>query len=161
MSAETDILKSLEQLDGLCSAGYAIALHIHYTAPKFLFQTYDSEWMKTYSEQGLVLKDPTVAWGFENTGIAHWQDLEPLDEAGVLAKARAFGLRHGFTCATDKGDSRTIASFARDDRESTPDEITQICEIVEALHDYTAGIDAISQRDRDRLKEMSVVFTHV
>ncbi len=161
MSAENDILESLKQLDGLCSAGYAIALHIRYTAPRFLFQTYDSEWMKIYSEQGLVLKDPTVSWGFANTGIAHWQDLEPLDQAGVLAKARAFGLKHGFTCATDKGDSRTIASFARNDRQSTPDEIARICEIVETLHDYTAGLGTISERDRERLKEMSVAFTHV
>jgi LuxR family transcriptional regulator len=161
MGVETDILESLTRLDRLCTAGYAIALHIHFTTPRFLFQTYQRNWMKYYSEKGLVLKDPTVAWGFQNVGIARWSDLSENDPDGVLEKAWAYGLKFGVTYATDQGGSRTISSFARDDRENTAAEVDELSEIVLGLHDYTSGLEAISAAAAAKLKEMSVAYTHV
>ncbi len=160
MKSELKIMPSLAQLDALCSSGYAIALHIRYTTPKFLFQTYDKEWMKTYSEKGLVLKDPTVMWGFGNTGIARWSDLTELDEAGVLTMANKYGLEHGFTFAIDSGESKSITSFARGDRDFTNVEIDKISGIVQELHDYTANIEKISPEEVEQLKNLSVDFTH-
>ncbi|PHQ97527.1 MAG: transcriptional regulator [Marinosulfonomonas sp.] len=160
MKSELKIMPSLAQLDALCSSGYAIALHIRYTTPKFLFQTYDKEWMKTYSEKGLVLKDPTVMWGFGNTGIARWSDLTELDEAGVLNMAKEYGLKHGFTFAIASGESKSITSFARGDREFTNAEIDEISGIVQELHDYTANIEKISPEEVEQLKNLSVDFTH-
>ena len=160
MKSELKIMPSLAQLDALCSSGYAIALHIRYTTPKFLFQTYDKEWMKTYSEKGLVLKDPTVMWGFGNTGIARWSDLTELDEAGVLNMAKKYGLELGFTFAIDSGESKSITSFARVDRDFTNAEIDEISKIVQELHDYTANIEKISPEEVEQLKNLSVDFTH-
>jgi len=160
MKSELKIMPSLAQLDALCSAGYAIALHIRYTTPKFLFQTYDKEWMKTYSEKGLVLKDPTVMWGFGNTGVARWNDLAELDEAGVLDMAKKYGLKHGFTFAIDQDTSKSIASFARSDREFSDAEVNEITGIVQELHDYTANIEKISPNEVEQLKNLSVDFTH-
>ncbi len=88
MEGSPNILAAIARLDALCPAGYAMALHISYTTPKFLFQAYDSDWMEQYSKQGLVLKDPTVKWGFENTGTINWRDLKDLDEAGYLSRRR-------------------------------------------------------------------------
>jgi len=159
MQKNLNIMKSLSRLDQLCSAGYAIALHISYTTPKFLFQTYNSNWMEIYSKQGLVLKDPTVLWGFENNGAVRWDALSDIDTAGVLTLARQFGIAHGFTFATDQNNSRSIASFARSDRESSKSEIEEISQIVRDLHDYTAEIDEFSPEELAQLKEMSVAFT--
>jgi LuxR family transcriptional regulator, quorum-sensing system regulator SdiA len=159
MQKNINIMKSLSDLDQLCSAGYAIALHISYTTPKFLFQTYNRKWMETYSQQGLVLKDPTVLWGFENDGSIRWDALADLDTAGVLSLARQFGIAHGFTFATNQNDSRSIASFARNDRESSESEIAEISRIVRDLHDYTAEIDGFSPEEMAQLKNMSVAFT--
>ncbi len=68
MDENTKIGQLLGELDDLCPSGYAIALHIRYTTPAFLFQTYPKEWMEYYSQNGLVLHDPTVRWGLANTG---------------------------------------------------------------------------------------------
>lgn len=160
MQQNVNILASLSRLDKLCKSGYAIALHIRFTTPKFLFQTYDREWMKIYSEQGLVLKDPTVSWGFSNTGVMQWDRLVDIDESGVLEQAKQYGLKHGFTFAVDLDESKSIASFARHDRNFSKSEVAEISDIILGLHNYTAKLDGISPQKRDQLKEMSVEFTH-
>ena len=159
MSENMNISKSLSRLDELCSSGYAIALHINYTTPRFLFQTYAKEWREIYSERGLVLKDPTVLWGFGNTGMTLWSDLETLDEDGVLAMARDYGLNYGFVYSVDQGTSKSITSFARADRDFSSEEIDEISNIVQSLHDQTADVDEISLQDRDELRNMSIEFT--
>ena len=160
MDDSPGIMAAISRLDLLCPAGFAMAFHIRYTTPKFLFQTYSAQWREEYSKQGLVLKDPTVRWGFENTGRIDWRDLTECDEAGVLEQAKAHGLEHGFTFSLDPNNSKTIASFARGDREFTAAEIAEISEIVTELHNYTADIDEFSSTELAQLKQMSVDFTH-
>jgi len=160
MQENHKMMQSLSQLDALCASGYAIALHISYTTPRFLFQTYSKDWMKKYSEQGLVLKDPTVLWGFTNIGVAKWSDLAPLDASGVLAQAKEFGLKYGFTYSVDLGSSKTIASFSRSDREFTDQEISDISDVVLELHRYTADIEELPTEDLAHLKKISVEYTH-
>lgn len=153
-------MAAISRLDMVCPAGFAMAFHIRFTTPKFLFQTYSPKWREEYSKQGLVLQDPTVRWGFANTGKIDWRDLVKSDEAGVLKKASAHGLAHGFTFSLSPNDSKTITSFARGDRAFSPGEISEICAIVTELHDYTAGIDEFSSAELAQLKQMSVDFTH-
>jgi len=160
MENENEILKSLSRLDSLCASGYAIALHIRFTTPRFLFQTYSKEWMEMYSEKGFVLKDPTVLWGFSNTGAVKWSDLQEIDESGILPLAKEFGLNFGFTFAVDVNASRSIASFARDDREFDDTEIQEISEVIQRMHMLTSNIDGFSTNEVQQLKEMSVEFTH-
>ncbi len=160
MSQKPDIPAILSELSASCPAGYAIALHIRYSAPRFLFQTYASDWKETYSANGFVLKDPTVQWGFANTGTIRWDALRAEDAAGVLSLAAEYGLKHGFTVAVARGETRSIASFARRDGDFSDAEIAQVAETVRQLHDYTAGLDRISAAERDTLRKLSVAFTH-
>lgn len=160
MGNNPDILKSLSTLDGYCPAGYAMALHISFTTPKFLFQTYNRDWMEHYSKHGLVLKDPTVKWGFGNTGHVLWSDLKEQDTDGVLEAAKSYGIGFGFTYCTDAHGSRSISSFARNDRDFTGAEISDISALVDLLHSETADLDGISSQERDQLKKISVEFTH-
>ena len=50
----------LAELKEIAPAGFAIALHVGFNSPKFLFQTYPSKWLKEYSENGLVMNDPNT-----------------------------------------------------------------------------------------------------
>ena len=160
MDGGPNIMAAISRLDVLCPAGYAMALHIRYTTPKFLFQTYNAQWREEYSKKGLVLQDPTVSWGFENTGTINWRDLKESDQAGVLEQAKAYGIEYGFTLSLDRNNSKSITSFARGDREFSVTEIDEISEIVTDLHNYTADIDEFSSVELVQLKQMSVDFTH-
>lgn len=154
-----EIMGSLSQLNALCPTGYAIALHIRFTTPQLLFQTYPKPWIEIYSEKGLVLKDPTVLWGFTNVGTMLWSGLSDLDTENVLGQASEYGLKFGFTFALDNGDSKTISSFARPDREFTADEIDAISKVVGELHQTTHDVDRLTPDTLAAVRKMSVEFS--
>ena len=154
-----DIMGSLSHLSGLCPNGYAIALHIRYTTPRLLFQTYPKDWIDIYSAKGLVLKDPTVLWGFSNTGTKLWSSLKDLDGEGVLDQAGEHGLKFGFTFARDDGDSKTISSFAREDREFNDGEMAEISQLVSELHAATSNVDMLSDDMQSDLRKLSIEFS--
>lgn len=160
MESETAILDSLPELGKLCPTGYAMALHISFSTPRFLFQTYSHEWMDVYSRKGFVLQDPTVIWGFTNTGTKNWTELANLDDAGILKEAENFGIHFGFTVSVDEGDSKSIGSFTRGDREFTKDEVSQIEAVFHSIHLRTADIQQIPAKEVEQLKRISVNFTH-
>ena len=152
-----EILRDLEQRS---PSGFALAFHIKYTTPDYLFQTYASEWIDVYSRKGLVMQDPTVHWCFDNTGSIRWSDLASEDAGGVLAQAAEYGLGYGVCYATDAGGSRSMASFARNDREFQDDEVDALITRVEELHAMTADLDTLSPETADELHSMSIRFTH-
>lgn len=160
MSQELTISPLLRALDDLCPAGYAIALHIRFTTPMFLFQTYSREWIDIYTRKSMVMQDPTVRWGFENTGTETWANLAESDEAGVLAEAAEHGLKFGFVHALQLHESRSVASFARGDRDFTAEEMTEITKILEQLHELTRDTDSLSDAEIAALKTLSITLTH-
>ncbi len=157
MTTPTDISQTLSDLKDAAPIGYALALHIQFTTPTFLFQTYPKAWTDFYSQNGLVMSDPTVAWGFENTGTKLWSELAENDPAEVMTKAAAHGLKFGATVAIEIDESRSIASFAREDREFSQEEIDHLTAQVTRLHEMTATIKAISPETAQELRKMSVV----
>jgi LuxR family transcriptional regulator len=151
----------LGDLQILAQSGYAIALHVRFTTPTYLFQTYPEEWSDHYSTAGLVMQDPTVAWAFENVGVIRWRDLASADTAGVLADAARHGLVYGFTLSQDRNGSRSLSSFSRADRDFTDAEIAGIVAIADELHDLTTGAETVPAETREELRRMSVRFTHL
>jgi LuxR family transcriptional regulator len=141
-------------------SGYAIALHVRFTTPTYLFQTYPEAWSDHYSAAGLVMQDPTVAWAFDNVGVIRWRDLAAVDREGVLAEAARHGLVYGFTLSQDRGGSRSLSSFSRDDRDFSEAEIAAIVAIADELHDLTAGAESLPPETREELRRLAVRFTH-
>ncbi len=160
MGDEVEIKAILNELEGLCPAGYALAFHVRFATPTFLFQTYSDEWIDIYSQKGFVMVDPTVRWGFENTGAIRWSDLADDDPSDVLATAARHGLKYGFAYAMDSGGSRSMTSYARGDREFTDDEIATISELAEQLHRRTSRLGSLSPETADELRRMSIRVTH-
>ena len=60
MQVDTDIPKTLAGLMEIATAGFVTGLHIRYTTPTYLFQTYPKAWIDEYSREGLLLRDPAV-----------------------------------------------------------------------------------------------------
>jgi LuxR family transcriptional regulator, quorum-sensing system regulator SdiA len=150
----------LHDLDERSPAGCAIGLHIRFTTARYMFQSYPKRWMDLYSGSGLILQDPTVHWGMSNVGWVRWRDLEDIDQHGVLERAKDFGILNGVTVAVLIDGSRSIASFARSDRDYEPSEIAELQAIFEDLHRATAGGVTLSDEDRLALKDLSVRLTH-
>lgn len=158
---EVDQVKSLlAELDSASPAGYAIALHVSYTTPRFLFQTYPKDWMAEYSRRGMVVNDPTVKWGLENDGAIAWSQLVGEDSEGVLTAAAEHDLRFGLTVATSSGGSKSVASFARADREFDKAEAASLERAVEGLHSVTAGLTSEESGVAEELRRLSVRATH-
>lgn len=150
----------LESVEKLALSGFAIAFHIRLTSPDFLFQTYPKEWIDTYSEKGYVMVDPIVRWGFSETGFTRWSSLAETDDQNILEQSLVYGMKYGVAIATDTGGSRSFAGFSRPDREYSDDEITQLTQCVQALHDLTASKDGMEETLRNELHDLSVKMTH-
>ncbi len=160
MDKEASIGLLLEQLDESCPAGFAVALHIKFASPRYLFQAYRRDWIDYYSKHALVLRDPTVRWGFEHTGTIRWSALDGQDATDVMEKAAEYGLAYGFTAAQEDGQSRSVASFARSDREFTEAEMQSIATILTRLHEETRAAETLSPEDHAALKRLSILLTH-
>lgn len=152
MSVKTGIDIELHQLTLMAPAGYFLGLHIRFTAPLMTFQTYDQAWLDHYTENGFVLRDPMTAWGFSTTGTIRWSDERLLDPFNLFKEAAKFGLNYGATIACGPIKSRTIASFARSDRDYRDDEIETISVIVHRLHDMTEPPDELTQAQVEALR---------
>lgn len=152
MSSRADINAGLQKLGKLAPAGYFVGLHIRFAAPLMQFQTYAQEWADFYSQNGYALRDPTIAWGFSTTGACRWSSLPIPDPFSILKDAANHGLTFGLTVSCGPINSRTIASFARDDREFTDDEIAEISTMVRRLHDSTEPPASLTKAQKDALR---------
>ncbi len=157
-STQLEISEILGELNERAPAGYALGFHIEYTTPKFMFQTYPKAWLDYYSQNGLLMSDPMVAWGFENTGRQRWSDLT--DPAGVMDKAADHGMKFGVVIAAETGDQRSICGFASADREFTDEEIDSLEDAVLRLHNHTADTAKLSHETVQQLRNMSILVTH-
>ncbi|TCM75071.1 autoinducer binding domain-containing protein [Rhodovulum steppense] len=150
------VAELLTALDQLCDTGFALAIHIRFTRPLLLYQSYAQEWSDFYSENGLMLTDPVVRWGIENTGVLIWDDPALDDPAGVVALARQHGLQNGVTISTGPRTSRTISGHTRSTGPFTADEIGRLKCLVATLHEVTEGLDALDCPEMDELRALDL-----
>ncbi len=146
----------LSDIDAATPGGFAIGLHISFSGPTFLFQTFPQGWANHYADEGLQLKDPAVLWGFTQTGYIRWNELVADDPADVIGQARDFGLAYGMTISILEKNSRTVGGFARQDREYLDVEITELHDLCKQLHHATLGLSVLSKADMAALKKMSI-----
>ena len=152
MSPNPALDVELAKLTALAPAGYFVGLHIRFTSPILSFQTYDQRWVDHYTENGYVLRDPMTAWGFSTTGWVRWSDPVLIDPFGLFKEAAEYGLKHGVTVSCGPIKSRTIASFARADREFTDPEIEAIVAVVHRLHEITEPPHDLTKAQVEALK---------
>ena len=152
MSSRADINAALRKLGKTAPSGYFVGLHIRFAAPLMQFQTYSDEWSEFYSANGYALRDPTIAWGFSTTGACRWSSLPIPDPFNILKDAADHGLTFGLTLSCGPISSRTIASFARDDREFIDDEIAEISTTVRRLHEITEPPASLTKAQKEALR---------
>lgn len=149
------VAQKLGELRTLCDTGFALAIHIRYTRPTLLFQTYERAWADTYSEKGYMLSDPVVHWGLTNTGWVEWASLTDRDPQGVIADAVAHGLTNGWTYAVGPVSSRTIAGLTRSGPAFSAAERGVIGAMIDDIHAETDGFEAFPQVQQDKLRNLT------
>lgn len=143
--------EELAKLDTYAEAGYFLALHIRFTSPLMFFQTYNEAWIKEYTENGYVLRDPMTAWSFASTGSTRWSNPRIPDPFKIFDEARKFGLKYGATLSTGPVLSRSVCSVARSDREFTDQEISEMSELVERLHNMVEPTTRLTKAQHEAL----------
>jgi LuxR family transcriptional regulator len=152
VSASTGTDADLDELRLSAPAGYFIGLHIRFTSPLMIYQTYDQRWVEHYTANAYVLRDPATIWGMANTGAIRWSDPAFADPHRILPEAAAFGLRFGLTVACGPASSRSIAGFSRADREFADKELRTIQNCVERMHERFALSASLTQAQLDALR---------
>jgi LuxR family transcriptional regulator len=160
MSNRASIAALLQELDQRSPSGFAVALHITFSAPRYMFQTYARRWLDRYNAGGLLLRDPVVQWGMQNLGRRRWSELEGLDEEHVFDEARNFGLMNGAAISVFGEGSRSIGGFARADREYEDEELADMEDMMRTLHEETTTLHTLSESDRAALTALSIRLTH-
>ncbi|MDC1229675.1 hypothetical protein N8Z63_08310 [Octadecabacter sp.] len=69
-------------------------------------------------------------------------------------------MAYGVAIATETEGSRSVAGFARKDREYTDDEINVLTQHVQDLHEQTASRTGMDETLRNELHDLSVNMTH-
>lgn len=155
VTGDADVNEYLEQLQLAAPAGFFIGLHIRFTSPLMIYQTYNQDWVKHYTANGYVLRDPATIWGMANVGAIRWSDPGFPDPHLILPQAAAFGLSYGLTVACGPPSSRSIAGFARPDREFTDRELQSIQQCVKRMHDRFDLPSSLTQAQLDALRCLS------
>ena len=153
MEKVSTVAALLGRLQALCDTGFALAVHIRYTRPALLYQTYDREWADHYSEKGYMLSDPTVHWGLAHVGAMDWDQLADQDPEGIIQAARDHGLHNGWTYATGPATSRSLGSMTRS-TPFTPAQHADICTIIDNIHTQTDGFEAFTGDVQEALRNL-------
>lgn len=157
---EDQVSTALERLNLVAISGFCLALHFRFASPGFLFVSYPREWSEIYHGTGMVMRDPTVRWGMLHTGWCRWSDMRGVASSDVMQQAATHGLRFGATYATKSSKSRSMAFVSRNDREITEDERHLVEREFEALHEATLRATALSPVMTQKLRDMSIQYTH-
>ncbi|SNX68502.1 LuxR family transcriptional regulator [Cereibacter ovatus] len=152
MAINSKLDLEIGQVQLIAPSGHFIGLHIRFASPLVVLHGYCQDWLDYYTEQGFVIHDPTVLWGFANTGVRRWRDFVDCDPRGVFSAAAQFDLRYGVTCAFGPSRSRSLGNFARSDREFTDGEMQQLDHLIQRLHAATEPAEELTTAQVEALR---------
>ena len=160
MTGQDEIEQKLIALNEFAPAGWALALHVHFTAATFILQTYDQKWRDYYTKNGFVMSDPIVKWGYENRGSTFWDDLTSDDPIGVLQAAADHGLGYGVVTSVGTDAGFSIGGFARNDRPYTAEEAEHVRVATEEIHELTNNLSELSPDTAEAMRRLAIEYTH-
>lgn len=126
-------------ISAIAPAGYYVGLRVGFFAPEIEINTFPAEWVEKYTIEALALADPLRYWALTNIGFTRWSSINGFSTNPVLELYAEFGCRYGVAIAIsgkDKKAKRSIAYFARMDREMTDEEIKSLYGILFKAHGH-------------------------
>ena len=162
MSNNDGALAQLETAAKLAPAGFALAGHFTKLRPSFMLQCYPKDWTAFYARNSLAMVDPAIAWGLANEGTFRWSDFDATsDPSGVASMAAGHGLTYGIISSIVSDGTRSMASFARADKEFEQSEIEVITAKLAAIHAATLAAKDLAAEEIGTLASMGIAYTRM
>jgi LuxR family transcriptional regulator, quorum-sensing system regulator SdiA len=145
MTLAEKINGELQRLVAQSDWRFAVGLRIRFNHPTLMYQTYPEEWVLYYAKNGLLFSDPTLLWGMSHFGTCDWASLEAQDSAGVLERAKAYGLVHGLIVSVGDNTTRSIGFFTHATRPINAAERALGEDVMNKLHAMSEGVTEMDQ----------------
>lgn len=146
---------SYDKIYKIAQSGFHIMVRTGFATSVETINCYPEDWVNLYTKEGFMLHDPILRWAYENTGSNRWSDLSGDDPKGILDIASDFGLKYGLVISRSSSNGvhrRTIASFAKPDREFDPIEVDFLNIYVEKAHDKSSALLSVTDKEIEVLK---------
>jgi len=114
----------------LAPAGWVLAFNFSVQeGVEIIDSTMPQAWQDAYGTRGGFIEDPVLRWIVTSpAGVARWSEIVGGDNSGIMAAARAHGLRYGMAITKLVNTYRSFISLSRSDREFTDEEMKQVGE---------------------------------
>lgn len=125
-------------IGALAPGGHYLALRLGFVFPLEEVNELPPLWVEEYTRQGYAPFDPLIRWAYGEVGACRWSEVTQPDHRGVLARARAHGLRFGCVVSVvdpAPGTQRSFGTFAHPEREFTAEEMAQLGQYLQTRHD--------------------------
>ena len=87
----------LQQLEAIGLSGYFLGFGLRFGQPDFFMNKYPDAWTKEYETENYFFGDPVAVWTITREGMTRWSEVKMPDMRGIMARAKAHGLRYGAT----------------------------------------------------------------
>ena len=138
-------------------------MRVGFYAPEAEFNTFPEKWVERYTIEGMALRDPLMRWALLNSGHVRWSELYDQDMTGVLDAYAQAGLRFGVAFSllgTEKQPRRSVALFARPDREIENQEISKLHEVMVSAHAGDAPKSKLTAAQSEALRLLASGLRH-
>jgi len=134
-------------IENIASMGSILAFNVGFKGPEHFHSTYPELWRDEYEAASLHFVDPAVMWPLLNAGDIRWSEIKLPDIRGVFKKARSHNLNHGAVFSRQIGNTKTILSVSRHDRELTDGEMISLSVQWDRLSSLVDGRAGLTEKE--------------
>lgn len=116
----------LETLRTIGNRGFFVGFGINLSGAEHMQNEFPEGWQEEYQKGIYYIADPVLIWVFSKTGRARWSKIPIADVRGVMIRARAYEMNYGAVFARHVRSKKCFLSVARNDRELTDDEMSNL-----------------------------------
>lgn len=107
-------------------AGFILAYNITYRGPSFFVTEFPKAWQREYEKEGYSFCDPILLHSLTVATDRRWSEIKFPDARGMMKRAKEHGLAFGAVFSRKVSGKRTVLSVAREDRETSDDEMVAL-----------------------------------
>jgi len=140
-----------ELIGELNVSGYSLLVNYSVRGYQHFESSYPQEWQDEYDRRNYHVLDPALMWSMFNEGSRRWSDTGIPDTRRVLKNAAKHGLVYGAIFSQKTGHKKTALFVAKEKREFSDSEISQIDEEVTPFFEAVTPTKVLSDGEIEAL----------